>query len=91
MSFLESRIKRAPTGLRKVLYLNWPLIVLVTAVAAVGILMLWSIAGGDFDFWARRQAQAKGDRLANSGRRHLLGKADQIEHQARPQSAEAGG
>lgn len=64
MSFLESRIKRAPTGLRKVLYLNWPLIVLVTAVAAVGILMLWSIAGGDFDVWARRQAQVFGAGLA---------------------------
>ncbi|MEZ5796891.1 MAG: rod shape-determining protein RodA [Paracoccaceae bacterium] len=57
MSFLESRIKQAPTGLRKVLYLNWPLVVLVAAVASVGILMLWSIAGGDFDIWARRQAQ----------------------------------
>ncbi len=64
MSFLESRIKRAPTGLRKVLYLNWPLIVLVTAVAAVGVLMLWSIAGGDFDIWARRQAQVFGAGLA---------------------------
>ena len=64
MSFLESRIKRAPSGLRKVLYLNWPLIVLVTAVAAVGILMLWSIAGGDFDVWARRQAQVFGAGLA---------------------------
>jgi rod shape determining protein RodA len=57
MSFLESRIKLVPTGPRKILYLNWPLIVLITAVASVGILMLWSIAGGDFDVWARRQAQ----------------------------------
>ena len=29
MSFLEYRVKFAPTGLRKVLYLNWPLVVLV--------------------------------------------------------------
>ncbi len=57
MSFLESRIKLVPTGPRKVLYLNWPLIVLISAVASVGILMLWSIAGGDFDVWARRQTQ----------------------------------
>lgn len=57
MSFLESRIKLVPTGPRKILYLNWPLIVLITAVASVGILMLWSIAGGDFNVWARRQAQ----------------------------------
>jgi rod shape determining protein RodA len=57
MSFLESRIKYVPSGLRKILFLNWPLIILITAVASVGILMLWSIAGGDFDVWARRQAQ----------------------------------
>ena len=57
MSFLESRIKFVPTGIRKVLYLNWPIILLTSAVASVGVLMLWSIAGGDFDVWARRQAQ----------------------------------
>ena len=57
MSFLESRLKQVPTGLRKVLFVNWPLVVLVAAVAAIGILMLYSIAGGDFDVWAKRQAQ----------------------------------
>ena len=57
MSFLEYRVKQAPTGLRKFLYLNWPLVVLVTAVASVGFLMLYSIAGGNFDVWARRQSQ----------------------------------
>jgi rod shape determining protein RodA len=57
MSFLEYRLKQVPTGFRKVLYMNWPLVVLVIAVAAVGLLMLYSIAGGDFDQWARRQSQ----------------------------------
>ncbi|MFZ1468411.1 MAG: rod shape-determining protein RodA [Paracoccaceae bacterium] len=57
MSFLESRLKQVPTGFRKVLFINWPLVVLVATVAAVGILMLYSIAGGDFDIWARRQTQ----------------------------------
>ncbi|MDQ2066074.1 rod shape-determining protein RodA [Xinfangfangia sp. CPCC 101601] len=57
MSFLESRIKHVPTGIRKVLYLNWPLILLCSAVASVGVLMLWSTAGGNFDTWAKRQAQ----------------------------------
>ncbi len=57
MAFFENRLKQVPTGPRKVLYINWPLVVLVTAVASVGILMLWSIAGGDFSIWARRQAQ----------------------------------
>ncbi|AWD21698.1 rod shape-determining protein RodA [Fuscovulum blasticum] len=57
MTFYDNRLKQVPTGLRKVLYLNWQLVVLIVAVASVGILMLYSIAGGDFDIWARRQAQ----------------------------------
>ena len=57
MSFLEYRLKQVPTGFRKVFYMNWPLVVLVIAVASVGLLMLYSIAGGDFDQWARRQSQ----------------------------------
>jgi rod shape determining protein RodA len=57
MAYLENRLKHVPTGLRKVLFINWPLVVLLTAVSLVGILMLYSIAGGDFDIWARRQAQ----------------------------------
>ncbi len=57
MSFLEYRVKFVPTGLRKVLHLNWPLIVLVTAVSAVGWLALYSIAGGRFEPWAGRQMQ----------------------------------
>lgn len=60
MSFLEYRVKFAPTGLRKVLYLNWPLVVLVTAVASVGFLMLYSIAGGNLDTWARPQMERFG-------------------------------
>jgi rod shape determining protein RodA len=55
MSFLEYRIKTAPTGLRKVLHLNWALILLITAVAAVGWLMLYSVAGGKIDTWAEPQ------------------------------------
>ena len=57
MSFLEYRVKFAPTGIRKILYLNWPLVVLVTAVASVGFLMLYSIAGGNLDLWARPQME----------------------------------
>jgi rod shape determining protein RodA len=55
MSFLEYRVKYVPSGLRKVLYLNWPLIVLITAVSAVGFLTLYSIAGGRMEVWAGRQ------------------------------------
>lgn len=60
MSFLEYRVKFAPTGIRKILYMNWPLVVLVIAVASVGFLMLYSIAGGSLDPWARRQMQVFG-------------------------------
>lgn len=55
MSFLEYRVKYVPSGFKKVLYLNWPLIVLVTAVAAIGWLALYSIAGGRMEVWAGRQ------------------------------------
>lgn len=55
MSFLDYGVKQAPTGFRKVLHLNWPLVVLIIAVASVGFLMLYSIAGGSLDPWARRQ------------------------------------
>jgi rod shape determining protein RodA len=55
MSFLEYRIKTAPTGLRKALFLNWPLVLLLTAVATLGFLMLWSVAGGRMELWAEPQ------------------------------------
>lgn len=60
MSFLEYRVKFAPTGIRKILYLNWPLVLLITAVASVGFLMLYSIAGGNMDTWARPQMERFG-------------------------------
>ena len=60
MSFLEYRVKFAPTGIRKILYLNWPLVLLITAVASVGFLMLYSIAGGNIETWARPQMERFG-------------------------------
>ena len=57
MSFLEYNVKYTPSGWRKILYLNWPLIVLVLAVAGVGFLMLTSVAGGRVDRWAEPQMQ----------------------------------
>ncbi len=55
MSFLEYRVKFAPTGLAKVFYVNWGLYLVITAVAAIGWLMLYSIAGGDISVWAEPQ------------------------------------
>ena len=64
MSFLEYRVKFVPTGLSKILHMNWPLIVLVTAVSAVGWLALYSVAGGRMEVWAGRQMQVFGLGLA---------------------------
>ena len=55
MSFLEYRLKTAPTGIAKVFYIHWALILVVTAVAAIGWLMLYSIAGGRIEVWAEPQ------------------------------------
>ena len=55
MSYLEYTVKYTPTGLRKILYLNWPLAILLTAVASIGFLMLYSVAGGSFSPWAEPQ------------------------------------
>jgi rod shape determining protein RodA len=57
MSFLEYRVKTTPTGFSKVFYVNWALVLVVSAVSAVGFLMLFSVAGGDLDPWARDQMQ----------------------------------
>lgn len=57
MSYLVHNQKTMPTGLGKVFYLNWPLILLVSAVACFGFLMLYSVAGGSFDPWATAQAK----------------------------------
>ncbi|MBT7906502.1 MAG: rod shape-determining protein RodA, partial [Marinovum sp.] len=55
MSYLEYRVKTVPTGIRKLYYLNWPLLLLIVATAAIGILMLYSVAGGSFSPWAATQ------------------------------------
>lgn len=57
MSYLEYSVKTVPTGLRKVLFLNWPLILLLSAIASVGFLMLYSVAGGSFRPWVEPQAK----------------------------------
>ena len=60
MSFLEYRLKTVPIGLRKILHLNWALILVITAVSSVGFLMLYSVAGGRLDLWAEPQMKRFG-------------------------------
>lgn len=55
MSYLDYNLKTAPTGLSKILYFNWGLALLLAAVSCAGFLMLYSVAGGDMERWARPQ------------------------------------
>ena len=57
MSFLEYNVARTPTGLRKVLALNWALLLVVVAVAALGFTVLYSVAGGSMTPWAEPQME----------------------------------
>ena len=55
MTYLEHTVQRTPQGLAKALHLNWPLVVLLTATASVGFVMLYSIAGGSLSPWSEPQ------------------------------------
>jgi rod shape determining protein RodA len=47
--------RHVPRGLAKLLALNWALVLLLLAVAAIGFLMLVSVAGGEAGRWAEPQ------------------------------------
>ncbi|MFQ8433381.1 rod shape-determining protein RodA [Amaricoccus sp. W119] len=51
----NGRLAGAPRGAAKLLAVHWPLVLLLTAVAGMGFMMLYSVAGGSFDPWARAQ------------------------------------
>lgn len=55
MSYLEYSVQSIPSGPSKIMYLNWPLVLLLTAVASMGFLMLYSVAGGSLTPWAEPQ------------------------------------
>jgi rod shape determining protein RodA len=55
VSYLEYTVKTVPTGVSKLLYIHWPLVLLLMAVASIGLLMLTSVAGGNFERWAEQQ------------------------------------
>lgn len=55
MSYLDHTVQRPPRGLAKALHLNWALVVLLAATAAVGWVMLFSVAGGSLSPWAEAQ------------------------------------
>ena len=55
MSYLEHNLAAVPVGFRKILALNWPILILLTAISGVGFIMLYSVAGGQIDRWAQPQ------------------------------------
>ncbi|MDO5643112.1 MAG: rod shape-determining protein RodA [Paracoccus sp. (in: a-proteobacteria)] len=57
MSYLDYKVAETPRGIRKLFALNWPLVFLLAAVSSAGFLMLYSIAGGNADIWARPQME----------------------------------
>ena len=60
MSYLEHTVKYVPSGPRKLFYLNWPITLLLMAVACLGFLMLYSVAGGSYSPWAEPQIKRFG-------------------------------
>ena len=64
MSYLEYQAKYVPSGFRKLLHLNWPVVFLITAVSGFGFLMLYSVAGGSMDPWVNPQVQRFGVGIA---------------------------
>ncbi len=60
MSYLEHTVQHVPSGPRKMLFLNWPVVLLLAAVACLGFLMLYSVAGGSFSPWAEPQMKRFG-------------------------------
>lgn len=57
MSFSLYQINTMPSGWRKVLYFNWPLVVLLTLVSCIGFMMLYAVAGGSTRPWVIPQVQ----------------------------------
>ncbi|MEM7472528.1 MAG: rod shape-determining protein RodA [Pseudomonadota bacterium] len=60
MTYLAYNHKAVPVGPSKLLYVNWPIVLLLTAIASVGFLMLYSVAGGSMSPWAEPQMKRFG-------------------------------
>ena len=55
MSYLEYSVRKIPTGFNRIAYINLPIIILLIAIASIGFLMLFSVAGGSIEPWAKVQ------------------------------------
>ena len=55
MSLYESHIDKTPSGFGKIFAYHWALTLLIIAASTIGFLMLFSVADGDINRWARPQ------------------------------------
>lgn len=55
MTLAATTRRDRPGPLRKLLRINWPLVLLIGAISGFGFLILYSVAGGSLDPWASRQ------------------------------------
>lgn len=55
MSHYDIGYGKSPTGLSKILHFHWPIFLLIIAISATGFMMLYSVADGNLDTWARAQ------------------------------------
>lgn len=55
MSYLDYSVRRIPTGFQRLAYINLPIIVILITVAGIGFMMLFSVAGGSTEPWAKVQ------------------------------------
>jgi rod shape determining protein RodA len=54
MIFTDALDLARPALGRKLLQLNWPFLLLITAITGIGVAALYSVAGGSLDPWASR-------------------------------------
>ena len=57
MSYLEYNLRTVPSGFKKILALNWPIIFLLIVISGIGFAMLYSVSGGILERWAQPQIQ----------------------------------
>jgi rod shape determining protein RodA len=57
MSYLIHNTQTVPVGLRKLLYLDWALVLLLFAVTSIGFVVLYSLAGGSVHPWMQPQLE----------------------------------
>ena len=55
MSYLDYSVRKVPTGFERLTYVNLPILILIIAISAIGFLMLFSVAGGSLEPWAKLQ------------------------------------